>query len=38
MTKKDLVPSQAEILVYNTSDGKIRLDARLQNDSVWLSQ
>lgn len=38
MKIKDIVPIQSEILVYHTSDGRIRLDARLQNESIWLSQ
>ncbi len=30
--------SRGELLVYQTDDSKIRLDVRLQNETVWLTQ
>ena len=30
--------SRGELLVYQTDDGKIRLDVRLQDETVWLTQ
>ena len=27
-----------EVLIYRTADGETRLDVRLENDSVWLTQ
>ena len=29
---------QSEILIYNAEDGKIKLQVRLEDDTVWLSQ
>ncbi|RLJ15793.1 hydroxyacid dehydrogenase [bacterium endosymbiont of Escarpia laminata] len=31
-------PSRGEILVYQTDDGEIRLDVRLQHETLWMSQ
>lgn len=31
-------PPRGEILVYQTDDGKIRLDVRLQQETLWMSQ
>ncbi len=31
-------PPKGEILVYQADDGKIRLDVRLQDETVWLTQ
>lgn len=31
-------PSIGEILVYQTDDGKIRLDVRLEHETLWMSQ
>ena len=28
----------SEILIYQTEDGRIRIDVRLENETVWLSQ
>jgi len=30
--------SRSEILIYQNSDGKFRLDVRLEDESVWLTQ
>jgi hypothetical protein len=42
MSKKDtdLVsePQQGEIIVYQSEDGQIKLDGRLQDETVWLTQ
>jgi hypothetical protein len=35
-TKDDL--SKGEVLVYQTEDGRIKLDVRLEGETVWLSQ
>lgn len=36
--KKLPVPSnQAEFLLYQTADGRIRIETRLQNETIWLS-
>ncbi len=34
----ELEPSQGEVLVYQTDDGQVRLDVRLENETVWLTQ
>ncbi len=34
----DKSPSTGEILLYTTQDGKQRIDVRLENKTVWLSQ
>jgi len=31
-------PPKGELLVYQTDDGRIRLDVRLQDETVWLTQ
>ena len=30
--------SKSELILYQTEDGKIRIEVRLQDESVWLSQ
>jgi hypothetical protein len=35
-TKDDL--SKGEVLVYQTEDGRIKLDVRLEDETVWLTQ
>jgi hypothetical protein len=30
--------SKSEVLVYQTEDGKIKLDVRLEDETVWLTQ
>ena len=30
--------SKGEMLVYQTDDGQVRLDVRLQDETVWLTQ
>ena len=29
---------KSEIIIYQTADGKIRIDARMENETVWLTQ
>ena len=31
-------PSSSEIILYQTEDGRSRIEVRLQNETVWLSQ
>ncbi|MFC1612703.1 hypothetical protein ACFL23_00005 [Patescibacteria group bacterium] len=31
-------PKNNQIIIYNTKDGKAKLDVRLENETVWLSQ
>ena len=36
---RDLVlPSQGQILVYTSEDGLVKIDVRLENETVWLTQ
>ena len=35
---QEIEHSRGELLVYQADDGKIRLDVRLQNETVWLTQ
>ena len=32
------VPNKGEILLYNTPDGQTKIEVRLVNDNVWLTQ
>jgi hypothetical protein len=34
----DNLPVKGEFLVYQTEDGRIKLDVRLENETVWLTQ
>lgn len=34
----DNFPVKSEIIVYQTEDGRIKLDVRLDNETVWLTQ
>lgn len=38
MKEKNPVPPNGEILLYQAPDGSARLDVRLVNESIWLSQ
>jgi len=42
MNKKDIISEKqvtsSEILLYQTEDGKSRIEVRLENETVWLSQ
>jgi len=35
---KDNLPAKGELLVYQTENGDIKLDVRLENEAVWLTQ
>jgi len=37
-TSSELTPSISEILLYTTQDGKQRIEVRLEDETVWLSQ
>lgn len=30
--------SKGEIVIYTSADGKISLDAKLENETIWLTQ
>ena len=32
-----LLKNNAELLIYETQDGKVKLDVNLENETVWLS-
>ena len=34
----DNLPAKGELLVYQTEDGNVKLDVRLENETVWLTQ
>jgi hypothetical protein len=34
----EIEKSKGEILVYQTDDGRVKLDVRLENETVWLTQ
>jgi len=36
--KNEQAPIKSELILYQTEDGKIRIEVRLQDESVWLSQ
>lgn len=36
--KKEPVPGGGELILYQTEDGKTRIDVRLQGETVWLTQ
>jgi len=38
MTTLPAKPGRSEILIYQTDDGKTRIEVRLDNETVWLSQ
>ena len=38
MTKFPAKPGRSEILIYQTDDGKTRIEVRLENETVWLNQ
>lgn len=35
---KDIVPAKTEFLLYRTEDGKIKIETRMQDETVWLTQ
>src|SRR3989337_3927756 len=36
--KNEQGPIKSELILYQTEDGKIRIEVRLQDESVWLTQ
>jgi len=34
----EIEQNNGEIIIYQSDDGKIRLDVRLENKTVWLTQ
>ena len=36
--KKEQNAAKGELLVYQTDDGRVRLDVRLEDETVWLTQ
>jgi len=38
MTMLPAEPSRSELLIYQTEDGRTRIEVRLENETVWLSQ
>ncbi len=37
MNKKD-IPAKTEFLLYRTADGKVRIETRMEDETVWLTQ
>jgi hypothetical protein len=38
MTDQNNFPTKTEFLLYQTEDGKIRIETRMENETVWLTQ
>lgn len=38
MSNRDTVPTSSQIIIYQADDGKTKLDVRLENETVWLTQ
>lgn len=36
--KLDIAPAKAQFLVYQAEDGKLKLDVRFEDESVWLTR
>ena len=36
--KKEQAPTKSELILYQTEDGKTKIEVRLQDETVWLSQ
>lgn len=36
--KNEPVPSKNELIFYQTDDGKVKIEVRLQDETVWLTQ
>jgi hypothetical protein len=34
----DELPQKGELIVYQTEDGRVKLDVRLKDETVWLTQ
>lgn len=38
MSKNETEETQRQVVVYQSSDGKLKLEAQLQNETIWLTQ
>lgn len=38
MNNNQLVPKNSELIMYQTEDGKTKIDVRLENETVWLTK
>jgi len=38
MASEEKVPSQGDIIIYQTEDGNTKIDVRFENETVWLTQ
>ena len=36
--KQPALPSKGQFLVYPTEDGRVKIEVRLENETVWLTQ
>ena len=36
-TQMELFPNEEQMIIYQTDDGAVKVDVRMQNDTVWLS-
>ncbi len=36
-TQMELFPDKEQMIIYQTEDGSVKVDVRMQNDTVWLS-
>ena len=34
----DVIPTESSLLLYQTEDGQTKIEVRLQDETVWLSQ
>lgn len=37
MASEEKVPSQGDIIIYQTEDGNTKIDVRFENETVWLT-
>ena len=38
MSEQGMEPSRGQFLVYEAADGELKLDVRLEDETVWLTQ
>ncbi|MDU9047585.1 MAG: RhuM family protein [Candidatus Electrothrix sp. Rat3] len=38
MMRKDVVPDKSQLLIYQNPSGDIKIDVRLEEETVWLTQ
>jgi len=36
--RQNLVPSGGEVIIYKTDDGRVKIDIRLANETLWMTQ